>query len=316
MTVDRIGSRDFEPTTHDRRDGRGRPPIEPLKRAFTLRFHTSAQLDRIKQATLDILETVGVRFPSVRALDMLAEHGCPSTTSTRWSRSRPSSCSSAMAKAPRYFDLGARDPSCAFSICRRHDLLHERRLRRRDRRLRLGRQAALDQGRPGARHASYRLPLVDRVLVAHHLGRRLRRDRPAPRARRRLEQHGQAPAGHGQRGARGALRRRDGDGHRRQRRRAAPPAGALRPDRHHLAARAGRGRHRGGPGVRRGRRAGHFRHHAHAGHDRAGHARRRLRRGRRRTGERHRARCSSPFRARRWPTPSCRAMPTRAPAPS
>ena len=38
-----------------------------------------------------------------------------------------------------------------------------------------------------------------------------------------------------------------------------------------LAARAGRRRHRGGSRVRRGRRAGHLRHHADAGHHGAGH---------------------------------------------
>ncbi len=93
-----------------------RPPIEPLKRAFTLRFHTPAQLDRIKQATLDILETVGVRFPSAKALDILAGHGCPVDRERQVVTFPPDVVLAAMATAPRYFDLGARDPSCAFSI--------------------------------------------------------------------------------------------------------------------------------------------------------------------------------------------------------
>ena len=97
-------------------DSPRRPPLEPLKRAFTLRFHTPAQLDRIKQATLDILETVGVRFPSARALDILAGHGCTVDRERQVVRFPPELVLSAMAKAPRYFDLGARDPSCAFSI--------------------------------------------------------------------------------------------------------------------------------------------------------------------------------------------------------
>ena len=93
-----------------------RPPIAPLKRAFTLRFHTAAQLDRIKQATLDILETVGVKFPSPKALDILAEHGCRVDRERQVVCFSPELVLSAMATAPRYFDLGARDPSCAFSI--------------------------------------------------------------------------------------------------------------------------------------------------------------------------------------------------------
>ena len=78
----------------------------------------------------------GREFPSQKALDIFAAHGCGSTPSARSSRSRPTSCSRPWRRAPRYFDLGARDPACAFSLSRRHHLLHERRLRRRDRRLR------------------------------------------------------------------------------------------------------------------------------------------------------------------------------------
>jgi trimethylamine--corrinoid protein Co-methyltransferase len=98
-------------------DSPRRPPLAPLKRAFTLRFHTPAQLDRIKQATLDILGTVGVRVPSARALDILAGHGCTVDRERQVVRFPPELVLSAMVKAPRYFDLGARDPSCAFSIC-------------------------------------------------------------------------------------------------------------------------------------------------------------------------------------------------------
>jgi trimethylamine--corrinoid protein Co-methyltransferase len=97
-------------------DNPRRPPIEPLKRAFTLRFHTPAQLDRIKQATLDILETVGVKFPSAKALAILVEHGCPVDRERQVVTFPPDIVLAAMAKAPRYFDLGARDPSCAFSL--------------------------------------------------------------------------------------------------------------------------------------------------------------------------------------------------------
>jgi len=93
-----------------------RPPIEPLRRAFTLRCHTPEQLDRIKQATLDILETVGVKFPSGKALDILAAHGCRVDREREVVTFPPEVVLAAMATAPRYFDLGARDPDLAFSI--------------------------------------------------------------------------------------------------------------------------------------------------------------------------------------------------------
>ena len=93
-----------------------RPPLEPIRRAFTMRYHTPAQLDRLKQATLDILETVGVRFPSPRALDILAAHGCGVDRERQVVTFPPDVVLAAMARAPRYFDLGARDPACAFSL--------------------------------------------------------------------------------------------------------------------------------------------------------------------------------------------------------
>ena len=81
-----------------------------------MRYHTPAQLDRLKQATLDILETVGVRFPSQKALDILAANGCHVDAERQVVTFPPDVVLAAMARAPRYFDLGARDPACAFSL--------------------------------------------------------------------------------------------------------------------------------------------------------------------------------------------------------
>ena len=92
------------------------PPIEPIVRAFTPRFHGAAELDRLKQATLDILETVGVKFPSQKALDILAEHGCRVDRERQVVTFPPDIVLAAMATAPRYFDLGARDPAFDFTI--------------------------------------------------------------------------------------------------------------------------------------------------------------------------------------------------------
>ena len=234
-----------------------RPPIEPLEPAFT--FHVS--LDRAARPP----EAGDARHPRDAS-------ACSSSPRRRWTCSPSTACAStataqiakfppeivlaAMAKAPRRFAPGRPRRELRHPRRRRQHLLHDRRLRRRDHRFRDARTAPVHQGRRGRRDAHAGLPLEHRLLVADGQRRRLRRDVAAARARRRLEQHGQAPAGDGAGRARSPLRRRDGDGDRRRRRGAAPPARAERPHRHHLAARHRQGRHRGGARVRRGRRAG------------------------------------------------------------
>lgn len=56
------------PITHER------PPIEPIQTNFKVQFLSNEQLDRLQEATLEILENVGVRFPSEKALAIFADH--------------------------------------------------------------------------------------------------------------------------------------------------------------------------------------------------------------------------------------------------
>ncbi len=93
-----------------------RPAIEPLRPAFRQAFHGSDDLDRLKQATLDILEKVGVRFQSEKALEALAAHGVRVDRATHVARFAPDLVLAAMAAAPRRFELGAREESCRFSV--------------------------------------------------------------------------------------------------------------------------------------------------------------------------------------------------------
>jgi trimethylamine--corrinoid protein Co-methyltransferase len=93
-----------------------RPPIEPIEPAFTFQYHSPEQLDRLKQATLDILETVGVRFQSDKALDILAEAGATVDRASQVAKLPPELVLGAMAKTPRRFGLGARDTSCAIDV--------------------------------------------------------------------------------------------------------------------------------------------------------------------------------------------------------
>ena len=93
-----------------------RPPIEPIEPAFTCDYHSAEQLDRLKQATLDILETVGVRFQSPKALDLLEQAGARVDRATGVARLSPDLVLEAMATAPRRFALGARDASCDIAV--------------------------------------------------------------------------------------------------------------------------------------------------------------------------------------------------------
>jgi trimethylamine--corrinoid protein Co-methyltransferase len=89
-----------------------RPPIEPLKCDFRVAFHSKEQLDLLKQATLDILETVGVQFQSAKALAILEAAGARVDHETQIVKFPPDLVLSSMAKAPRYFPFAARDASC------------------------------------------------------------------------------------------------------------------------------------------------------------------------------------------------------------
>ncbi len=93
-----------------------RPPVQPLRSAFTPGRHTVEELDLLKQATLDIMQNVGVRFRSAKALDVLAEHGIAVDRATQVAKFPPDLVMKVMAEAPRRFALGARDPLCDIAV--------------------------------------------------------------------------------------------------------------------------------------------------------------------------------------------------------
>ena len=88
-----------------------RPALEPIRSAYRLRFLSDEQLDALQAATLDVLERVGVRFPSERALDILAEHGAMVDRASQVVRFPPDLVFRAMSTVPRTFTMGARDPA-------------------------------------------------------------------------------------------------------------------------------------------------------------------------------------------------------------
>jgi trimethylamine--corrinoid protein Co-methyltransferase len=88
-----------------------RQPLVPLRGAPNLRLYRPEQLRRLREATLDILDTVGVRFDSPEALLVLSDHGARVDAASRVVTFPPDLVLSAMARAPREFTLAARAPA-------------------------------------------------------------------------------------------------------------------------------------------------------------------------------------------------------------
>jgi trimethylamine--corrinoid protein Co-methyltransferase len=87
------------------------PPLEPIRTSRRVRFLEDEQLDRLQEATLHVLETVGVRFPNQRSLEILADHGAQVDAVTQIVRFPRDLVRKAMAAAPRSFTMAARNPA-------------------------------------------------------------------------------------------------------------------------------------------------------------------------------------------------------------
>ena len=87
-----------------------RPPLEPLRPAYRIQYLSDEQLDQLQEATLDILENVGVKFPSEKALAVLDGHGARVDRATQIVKFPRDLVFKAMKTVPRYFLMGARVP--------------------------------------------------------------------------------------------------------------------------------------------------------------------------------------------------------------
>ena len=87
-----------------------RPPIEPIRTSQELSFLNDQQLDNLQEATLRVLETTGVQFPSQKALAIFAGHGAEVDDDSQIVKIPRELVFKAMSTIPRYFTLGARDP--------------------------------------------------------------------------------------------------------------------------------------------------------------------------------------------------------------
>ncbi len=86
------------------------PPLAPIRSARRLRLLDDGQLADLRAGTLEILETIGVHVPSDHVLALYEAHGALVDRATRIVRLPPELVLSAMARAPRAYTLGGREP--------------------------------------------------------------------------------------------------------------------------------------------------------------------------------------------------------------
>jgi trimethylamine--corrinoid protein Co-methyltransferase len=84
------------------------PNIKPIRPRFHLKVLSAEQLSAIKSATLHVLEHIGVRFPSERALRVFAKHGAQVDWETEIVRLSPELVMEALRHAPRSYILSGR----------------------------------------------------------------------------------------------------------------------------------------------------------------------------------------------------------------
>src|SRR5512141_437231 len=76
---------------------------------LSLNILTGEEVQKIHEATLHIIETVGVRFPSKRALEIWAANGAQVDREKMIVRVKPHIIEAALKLAPPAYNLGAQD---------------------------------------------------------------------------------------------------------------------------------------------------------------------------------------------------------------
>jgi trimethylamine--corrinoid protein Co-methyltransferase len=93
-----------------------RPAIQPIKSDFEFHYLSTGELDQMQAATLQIMEEVGVKFPSEKALGIFADHGALVDRESQIVKIPAGLVKKALATAPRYFNVGGRSPVCDFHL--------------------------------------------------------------------------------------------------------------------------------------------------------------------------------------------------------
>jgi len=93
-----------------------RPDVQPLRSEVTFQYLSTDELDQLQSATLTILEEVGVKFPSEKALAVFADCGAQVDHASQIVKIPPDLVRKALETVPRYFQVGGRSPKCDFHL--------------------------------------------------------------------------------------------------------------------------------------------------------------------------------------------------------
>ena len=96
------------------------PRINPIAPRLKWDVLSPAEIERMHEATLTIMEGTGIRFPSPRALDILEKGGCRVDRAQQLAKLPRAVVMEAVAQAPREYVLAGRDPACDMLIDGRH----------------------------------------------------------------------------------------------------------------------------------------------------------------------------------------------------
>lgn len=87
-------------------------PIQTIENPrFRIDVLTKSDIEKIHAATLEVIETIGVKFPLPRALDILEAHGATVDRATSIAKIPGKVIEAALKTAPPSYSLAARDPS-------------------------------------------------------------------------------------------------------------------------------------------------------------------------------------------------------------
>jgi trimethylamine--corrinoid protein Co-methyltransferase len=84
--------------------------IKPIRSSYRFEVLTGDQVRAIQDATLQVLDQVGIHMPSPRALDIFAQHGAVVDAERQVVRLPPDLVRQALARAPRSYTLAGRAP--------------------------------------------------------------------------------------------------------------------------------------------------------------------------------------------------------------
>lgn len=90
--------------------------INPIRNNLNFEILTPSQVGEIRAATLNILENVGVHFPSEKALKIFAGHGALVDDESQIVRIPPDLVLEAMSHAPRVYTLSGRTPGTDLTL--------------------------------------------------------------------------------------------------------------------------------------------------------------------------------------------------------